>query len=252
MKKGSVNIAVKVLKAMDRNYHTFTWNGYTSKFWYENFRTLTEQRNAIENGEFGREGVPIELFDFNSKYDAFIDIGAHFGVYSVITGIMNPDIPIHAFEPTEYNRRVMIQNLELNELAAQVTLHQHVVTDTNGTVVFYQDPDFKGSTRDTATPPDDPSDEFIEVEQPAISLSSFLNDQGYESPFLKIDAEGAEFDILQDLFEEYDGSPRGMVEVHSTRLESGEEAVLDLLSEQGYEINCVKELPPTNRAFTFY
>jgi len=49
----------------------------------------------------------------------FIDIGAHYGFYSVLVGTTNPEVEIFAFEPILENFEVLNKNLRINAVEAR-------------------------------------------------------------------------------------------------------------------------------------
>lgn len=241
---------IGLLSVFDKNYHKFTYKKTEFKFEFVNFRTYTEQRDSIIGDEFGRENIKIERFDFDADYDAFLDIGAHFGVYSVVVGLLNPNMTIHSFEPTRYNYDILKRNIGRNNLEKKVFPHQKVVSNVSGTIDFYQDTNFEGSTRDTLIPPDS-ANEFEKSELQSVKASDFLSENEYEKVFLKIDAEGAEDAIVEDILENFEGQVNGLLEIHSDRLENSGRNILNSLDASGYNIECVKKHPKTNRAYIF-
>jgi FkbM family methyltransferase len=249
--KSLVDYYIRAFEMINKNYHAFSYKNYEFKFNYEDFRTFTEQRDVINGSVFGRENISISLFEHLDNYDTFIDIGAHFGIYSVICAKLNPDLQVHAFEPTEYNVHALKKNLERNGIQNNVCVHEKVVSNESGSVTFHQDLDFEGSTRDTLNPPSEANDEFDTIDIQSIRISEFLKENEYHAPFIKIDVEGAEDLILDDMITNYGDKVEGIIEVHSDRFEHGEDEVLDRLRNAGYELVCIKEKPRTNRAYHF-
>ena len=48
--------------------------------------------------------------------DAIIDVGAHIGLFSLYASVLNPDVPIFAFEPDIDNFLLLKENLKLNNV----------------------------------------------------------------------------------------------------------------------------------------
>ncbi|WP_419902590.1 FkbM family methyltransferase [Kiloniella sp.] len=69
-------------------------------------------------------------------FDAFLDIGANFGLYSCILGA-NKVIPIvHSFECDPRNLSHLQGHIRMNSLLDDVTVHPHAVGDVAGSITF--------------------------------------------------------------------------------------------------------------------
>jgi len=60
----------------------------------------------------------------------FIDIGAHYGYYTLLVGTKHPDCKIIAFEPVPENFEILKQNVALNQLK-NTELHNLAISDSN-------------------------------------------------------------------------------------------------------------------------
>lgn len=246
------NAYILLNRILTRNYHKFEYSGREFRYEYRDYRTFTELHGAIRSDETTDEGAPLNLFDLEDR-DIALDIGAHFGLHTVLLAVLNPDIPVYAFEPTEDNVDVLKHNMKANNLGApRVQVYQKAVTNHDSTVTFYQDREFQGSTRDTIHPPSETDSAFERVKVDAVSLSSLLNKNEFARPFLKIDAEGAELEILEDLTRSYEGDAEGIVEIHADRIDGGEGRILDLLEDGGYVYDIVEDESSDRRTYSFW
>ncbi len=128
------------------------------------------------------------------RKQVFIDVGAHYGFFSIIAGLRNPDLQIHTIEPLMENHLVLQRNLELNGLASTVchaaaasnrteraNLYKSRASDASG---FYQDP---------ATPA------LAETRVQTLELATLLEDRAGAPTLIKIDTNGHEIPVLEGL-----------------------------------------------------
>ncbi len=74
----------------------------------------------------------------------FFDIGANFGLYSVLLSDEPSLTEMHAFEPLPRNAHQLAANLYLNGLDNRVRLHQLALSDRAGEVELFVDPHSTG------------------------------------------------------------------------------------------------------------
>ncbi len=100
-----------------------------------NYRHFVDRQIAFAGGH-EREQLAFLLARINAKpCDCFIDVGANFGLYSII--IAREHGPrVVAFEPDPRNYRQLQCNLYLNDLADSVTLHRLAASDRPGRLPF--------------------------------------------------------------------------------------------------------------------
>jgi FkbM family methyltransferase len=201
-----------------RNY--FYVHGEKLYFTKETFYDIWD----LTGGDKTKEGVPLSIFKLNRNFDGAIDVGGHHGVYSLLIKKLNPELDVYAFEPDGRNIEVMQTLFDKNN--ALVHIQDLVVTDHSGEISFYIDPQ-TGSQRHSTTK----QDEFTEVVKPCISLSDFITDQDLSKIFLKIDAEGEEYQIISDI-QNLGQSISGIVEIHPDKLNKTKEKFLQLLNRE--------------------
>ena len=142
--------------------------------------------------DYEKYGVPIE--------DGWniVDIGAGLGDFAIFAARQAPRGHVYAYEPAPDSVVLLQQNLAINELS-NVAVFPYAVADKAGVLNL----DLSGgvavqySTVDSKTGPTN----WVEVESVALADAVALPSGG-KCDLLKIDAEGAEYDMLLNLDEE--------------------------------------------------
>lgn len=118
-----------------------------------------------------------------------IDIGANIGVFSLYAAHCGRSIKVLAYEPNSESFQYLLNNIKANCLEQIIIPHRLAVTDVhNGKVKFP-----KISSMYNAIIEGESDTDFEEVE--TTSLSAMLSDIE-RIDLLKLDCEGAEYDIL--------------------------------------------------------
>lgn len=118
------------------------------------------------------------------------DIGAHIGFFSALAArLVCPGGKVHAFEPLPANRVRLRKTIELNGIR-EIQVHPTAIASRSGARQLYGHP----STSMWSLVERRDAQRF---EVPCVSLDDLLSDGSFGIPALvKIDAEGAELDIL--------------------------------------------------------
>lgn len=130
----------------------------------------------------------------SSRKKVFIDVGAHYGFFSILAGRRNPDLEIHALEPVPESFEVLRRNLELNGLES-VHCHPQAASDKSETATFLRS--IAADNSSFYAHPQAPPLERIEVE--TLPLSRLLQRHRDVPTLIKIDTDGHEVPILEDL-----------------------------------------------------
>lgn len=143
-------------------------------------------------------GYEPETFLFFRNYlkpgDVVLDIGAHIGLFSVVTSrLVGENGRVFAFEPTPFTREVLTDVIRLNKCEANVEIRPEAVADKVGTTFFF-DTGTEVSNANSLVKTER-SKEKIEI--PVTSVDEFVAERGLNVNCLKIDVEGAEFDLLR-------------------------------------------------------
>lgn len=166
-----------------------------------------------------------------------IDIGAHIGYYTLLFAkFVGPNGRVVAFEPLPVNFELLNRNIQLNELTHVQAFSQAV---------------FSGNEEIILTVPDDlrhSGDASVyhgrgtkQFRVPAITLDSFCNSAGLRPDILKMDVEGAEYDVLIGAKRTMDlHRPKLLIELHHFDGNLSTHPVPALLSGWGYRIQWIE------------
>ena len=131
-----------------------------------------------------------ENFDIKDT-DIIIDIGGHIGLFSLYASQFCKNGLIYSFEPVPENYNLLIDNIQSNDLN-QIKTFNLEVSNSNSNVKLYLNDDEAGHSIFSK------SSKTITVD--AISLQQIFDDNNIENcNFLKLDCEGTEYEILQNL-----------------------------------------------------
>ncbi len=141
----------------------------------------------------------------------FFDVGAAVGYYSILCGLTRSDVEVHAFELLEDHRAAIVENLAINNLAAdRVTIHEKAIATKDGEISF-----MAKSYGSSIFPLGDgghsdyfsnyfglgdnaaPDNSANARQMPAISLEHAIKTYGTSPIFIKMDVQGAEADLIK-------------------------------------------------------
>jgi FkbM family methyltransferase len=152
-----------------------------------------------------------------------LDVGANFGVLTVLMGELAPNARIYAFEPHPQTFKALVRNVDANELSGRASLIQSAVGASNGAVSFLE----------TASPATnriaDKDDRTLQVR--LTTIDTFCREHDLAAiDFLKIDVEGAELDVLKGAAAIFEKKlvRRGMIEICPGNLKQFGTSVIDL------------------------
>jgi FkbM family methyltransferase len=136
-----------------------------------------------------------EQYRFSAERDDpfIVDAGANIGLATIYFKTLYPGAEVLAFEP---NPEAFVCLQENARLFGGVRVENAALAEREGLVPFYFDSNDPGSLRMSTVPGRARSDASRDVR--GVRLSRYLD---REVDFLKLDVEGAEFDVLHDLCE---------------------------------------------------
>lgn len=130
------------------------------------------------------------------RLHAFFDVGANFGLYSVLLSDEAALTEFHAFEPLPRNADQFGANLYLNGLDDRVRLHRCALSDKSGEVELYVDPNSTGVSTLLAAGERSRQSAY----QTSIRIEARVFDDMFQSSgaraLVKMDVEGAELMAL--------------------------------------------------------
>lgn len=153
----------------------------------------------------------------NFKPKTIIDGGANIGIFSLYAKSYFPEANLICFEPNADNYRLLESNLRQNTIQAE--LHQMGLWSASSTAYFREDSSRTG---------------FVQAEPGGIPIKVILPEITQDT-WLKLDVEGAEYEILPALLR-HGNFPR-MITLEIHEFDSRGSGLLDLLKKHDYLIS---------------
>jgi FkbM family methyltransferase len=136
---------------------------------------------------YNKHGVKV------NEGDTVVDIGAHIGVFSVYAAELSKTGSVYAFEPFINNYRMLEKHKIINH-KENLFIYNKGISDREGTQTLFLSPD--NNTGGHSLHLKNHSDRKAEIQ--TITLSGFCDrEKIHKIDFLKMDCEGAEFEILR-------------------------------------------------------
>ncbi len=175
-------------KHKEKNFIIKMKNGIKIKL-----RTNSTDLQAFANvwllEEYRRKGFKIK------NNDLVIDIGSHIGLFTTYASQYCKNGKIFSYEPIKENFELLNDNTKMNNLT-NVNSNNIAVSDYNGIKKIFLSEDEAGHSFYAK------SNRYVEVD--TISLNKIIELNNIQKcDFLKLDCEGAEFEILEGLNEQY-------------------------------------------------
>lgn len=196
-------------------------NGYTVRIndW-PNFRVLTKDI-------FRRR---IYHFEAHRTDPVILDCGANIGMATLYFKRVYPGARVISFEPDPAVFPLLAENVARNALT-DVQLVQAALARENGSLSFYSDGKYGSCLASMLRTP--PAPDWTATEVPTTRLRQYLGEQ---IDFLKMNIEGAEFDVLDDSADRLRMIREMVVEYHHLPLLPRTlHKLLSLLASQGFE-----------------
>jgi FkbM family methyltransferase len=147
----------------------------------------------VETGELER-GTRLLIQRLIRPGSVFVDVGAHLGLHTIAAArAMSGQGRIVAFEPYERTQHLFAQSVLMNGFASVVEIHKVAVSNRSGRQQLFLG---KMSGHHSLLPPALPAEGDVSVEVPSVRLDDIM-DAAPTIDLIKIDAEGAELDVLE-------------------------------------------------------
>ena len=174
-----------------------------------------------------------------------IDIGANIGVYSIFA-CKSKNTKVYAFEPALQNYNLLVENIKLNGLGDRIIPFKAAVGAKKEKRTIYIG--------------DSPFNSFHSIDNPygqeeveCVSLRDVFDENKIQMcDILKMDCEGAEFEILYNLPDEYYKKIKEIrAEYHSSLSDQKDnpEDLLKFLEQKGFKITKIKKVNSSNGDF---
>jgi FkbM family methyltransferase len=137
-----------------------------------------------------------KISEFNvENNDVIIDIGAHIGLFALFESQFCKNGKIYCFEPIIENYDILIKNIELNNIKNIIPFNQAVSKENENTKIYLNSDDSAHSVFSSGK-------NFVQVK--STTLKSIFDENNIDNcDLLKLDCEGAEYEIIDSIPEEY-------------------------------------------------
>ncbi len=186
----------------------------------------------------------IEVETYRAFIDAIapgavvVDVGAHIGTYAMLAALKTGEGGrVIAYEPCEETRRYLLAHLDWNHVASRITVREVCCGSETGTATFFFRDGAEGMNSLV------PTEGFESAPMPVVTLDDEMRALGVVPAVIKIDVEGAEFEVLKGAEATLlSAHPTLFISVHPAPLAAhglSEAHILDWLVERGYRTNVI-------------
>lgn len=129
--------------------------------------------------------------------DVVVDVGAHIGFYSMLSSVLvGGKGTVHSFEPTPWTYTLLSEN---TKKLKNVNLHNAAVSDSEGSVTFTDYGPGYGAYNTAHEGGAVLTKKGKVVTVTTIALDAYCKERSLHPTFIKLDAEGYEYAILQGM-----------------------------------------------------
>ncbi|OGM92358.1 hypothetical protein A2755_01160 [Candidatus Wolfebacteria bacterium RIFCSPHIGHO2_01_FULL_48_22] len=163
-----------------------------------------------------------------------VDIGAHIGTFALLAAKKYPKGRVFACEPNPDNFAMLVENVRINGFHNLKAINK-AVADTSGTRTFFinkDDSDRHTLVKDFAVHEHD----SLTVE--TISMNDLMRDEHIERvDLLKIDCEGAEYEILNEKNGQFlDRTRQIIIEIHNLDAAHSKKDLIAWIEKKGFRV----------------
>lgn len=212
------------------NTHTNTVAGVSATFYTETFREYLRARD-YQNESF----LIHRLLDEVEPADVFWDIGANIGTHSCYVGQRVSDVI--SIEPHPWTALRLVENCRMNDVDA--TVLEMALSNESGTTELCIPDRFDDELGVGTFTTKDHDDTNTVCSAPVTTGDSALTEHDLPRPtVLKIDVEGAEYDVLRGFETALESCRAIFCEVHERYVDS--DPIVDLLTNNGYSVKLLR------------
>jgi FkbM family methyltransferase len=214
LKKYNINYNFKLLfdskyyiQSLEEKFSTITIKNHKEGF-IVGFLNLTIYVETVEEFHILNEVFVKDDYDFmTGSKSIVIDIGANVGITSLFFSSLDYVDKIYAFEPVKDTFEQAQYNLSLNSTIDKMATIKNIgLGKNNRKEVFLFDKEWKGNTgvRGVESPSYSNNNNAKEIEvtiaSATVEIEKILEENTKKNIIVKMDCEGAEYEILEDLF----------------------------------------------------
>lgn len=185
------------------------------------------------NGTYHEPAVTYLIEKLMGVCPSFVDVGAHLGYFSIIVAKLCPNKPVLAYEMDDRAFKRLVKNANANDIP-NLSLFQKAITASSGSVSYRRLPMLDSGESIAFAGSDDPS-RTVESQ----SLDDAFSTTGIPVGLIKIDVEGADYDVLTGMEETLQKQPTLLLEIHGTKLplfSSNSQKVIQFLEAREYHV----------------
>ncbi len=226
------------------NWYPFLLNyiGFQNKAIEYRFRNGTK----INTGE-GIDAATIAVVFVKKDYgdikdsSTIIDIGANIGVFAVYASTVSKNTKVYAYEPMPRSFELLLKNIKINNLINSIIPFKFGIAEHNETRKL-----FLGSGSPFHSLYLDNNGEYVEID--CITLKDIFDTNKIKAvDILKIDCEGAEFEILYNTPKEYLLKIKEIrFEYHNQQKENTIQKLTKFLENSGFKITLLRKNTDTS------
>jgi FkbM family methyltransferase len=171
-------------------------------FWGESMNVVFPEIVSCFIYRYGyfEEDLTQVMIEYLNEGDVFLDIGTHFGYYSMLgSHIVGKKGSVHSFEPTLSTYNIANSNLKKNNVVlsnkAVWSKSDKLTINDYGTKYSAFNSLFKAKLTDELSK----NLKFVRNEVEAVCIDDYVRSKNISPKFIKIDAENAEYEILQGM-----------------------------------------------------
>jgi FkbM family methyltransferase len=177
----------------------------------------------------------------------FIDVGAHYGYFSLIASDIVKDGKVYSFEPSSKSFNILKRNVSS---ITNVTIFNKAVSQGNTPIAFYEFDNLHSEYNSTQISQFENEDWFKAIKPnmqkiDSISLSTFCADNSIYPDIIKIDVEGFENEVIkgaENLLTSSKKKPIVILEyLEPKRGNAAHKEAFSLLSRWGYSSNIISD-----------
>lgn len=244
------------IQSLEEKFNTITIKNHKEGF-IVGFLNLTVYVETVEEFHILNEVFVKDDYDFmTGSKSIVIDIGANVGITSLFFSRLDYVDKIYAFEPVKDTFDQAQYNMSLNSAVHKMATIKNIgLGKNNRKEVFLFDKEWKGNTgvRGVASPSYSNNNNAKEIEvtiaSATVEIGEILEENTNRNIILKMDCEGAEYEILEDLFQS------GMIrEIDVLLLEwhdKGAASIEKILLDSGFDFFSKKHDAQTGMIYAF-
>lgn len=198
-------------------------------------------KSQLAFGRIPERPVTTQMAEDLQKARCFVDVGANLGYYTCLARAFMPGGEIHAFEMDHENFQLLETNLSLNPSAVEAVANEIAVSSEPGEVSYELLTEESNPVLSIYRHPDEVLSEMglqtrgpvTSVTVPATTLDDYFAGRSVRPDVVKIDVEGAEYEVLSGMAGLLPEIETMYVEIHPKMLVSGGHDAAEVLKLLG-------------------